>query len=134
MEKIRYQFDAFVLDPAERLLWRGDQIVEEIHTQEFDILVLFVKNAGHLVSRETLIQEIWGGRFVEEVTVSNAVSRLRQALKAGGNDYIKVVPKKGYRFVCPVVALEDVGRDKVDVKESTEIEAARILASDKNRQ
>lgn len=134
MEEIRYKFGSFILDPVKRLLWHEGQVVEDIYPQDFDILVLLVKNAGQLVKKETLIEQIWNGAFIEDGTLSNAVSEVRGLLRRAGDgtNYIKAVPKKGYTFVSPVT-IDDVDKEPADVKEFTETEIAGAGWLDKNK-
>lgn len=74
----------------------------------FDVLRLLVQNAGHLVTKEALLREIWPDTFVEEANLNRAVSVLRKALGESQSDkYIETVPKLGYRFVALVTEALD---------------------------
>jgi len=95
-----YEFGPFRLEPGERKLLRGREIVE-LTPKAFDTLVLLVRNSGHLLEKEELIRMLWPDTFVEEGSLSNNIFLLRKAL---GEDppYIETVPKRGYRFVGAV--------------------------------
>jgi TolB-like protein len=97
------RFGLFQLDPAERLLLRGDR---EIHlaSKLFETLLFLVQNAGHLVDKETLMRSVWKGTFVEEGSLAHSISVLRKILSDGTerNRYIETVPRHGYRFIAPV--------------------------------
>src|ERR1700730_8999099 len=95
-----YEFGPFRLDPAERRLLRGDNVVV-LTPKAFDTLVLLVRNNGHLLDKEKLLRMLWPDSFVEEGNLSNNIFLLRKAL---GDDsaYIETVPKRGYRFVGAV--------------------------------
>jgi eukaryotic-like serine/threonine-protein kinase len=95
-----YEFGPFRLEPNERKLLRGNEIVE-LTPKTFDTLVLLVRNSGHLLEKEELISMLWPDTFVEEGSLSNNIFLLRRAL---GEDppYIETVPKRGYRFVGAV--------------------------------
>jgi DNA-binding winged helix-turn-helix (wHTH) protein/TolB-like protein/Tfp pilus assembly protein PilF len=99
----RYDFDAFRLDPTERLLLRDGQPVA-LTPKAFDTLLYFVENNNRLLSKEELLAKIWPDSFVEESNLAQHVSVLRKALgeKAGGGQYIETVPKRGYRFLGEV--------------------------------
>ncbi len=62
------------------------------------------ENAGHVVAKETLLDRVWPGIFVEESTLAQNILTLRKALgkQPDGRDYIGTIPKRGYRFEAPV--------------------------------
>ena len=95
-----YEFGPFRLEPAERKLLRGCEVVA-LTPKVFDMLVMLVRKNGHLMQKDELIQLLWPDSFVEEGNLSNNVFVLRKAL---GNDYeyIETVPRRGYRFVGAV--------------------------------
>ena len=95
-----YEFGPFRLEPAERKLLRGSQIVE-LTPKAFDTLLLLVRNTGRLLDKDELISRVWPETFVEEGSLSNNIFVLRKAL--GENPaYIETVPRRGYRFVGAV--------------------------------
>ncbi|MGZ5442452.1 MAG: winged helix-turn-helix domain-containing protein [Thermoanaerobaculia bacterium] len=96
----RYEFGPFCLDPAERRLLRDGEPVS-LTPKCFDLLVVFVENAGHLLEKGDLLARVWPGQFVEEGSLSFNVSELRKAL-GEGQTYIETVRKKGFRFVAVV--------------------------------
>jgi DNA-binding winged helix-turn-helix (wHTH) protein/Tol biopolymer transport system component len=103
-ERLRfYEFGPFRLDPAERMLLRGNEIVL-LTPKAFDTLHLLVRNSGHLLEKDELIRAIWPDTFVEEGSLSNNIFQLRKAL---GDDqaFIETVPRRGYRFVGAVLQL-----------------------------
>ena len=105
-KKTIFQFGIFSLDDAERTLLRQGQPVA-LTPKAFDLLVVLVRNAGKLVSKDELLREVWPDSFVEEVNLSVNISALRKAL---GDDQeatklIETVPKRGYRFIEPVTLL-----------------------------
>jgi len=95
-----YEFGPFRLEPAERKLLRGSEIVE-LTPKAFDTLLLLVRNSGHLLDKDELISRVWPETFVEEGSLSNNIFVLRKVL---GEDpaYIETIPRRGYRFVGAV--------------------------------
>jgi TolB-like protein/DNA-binding winged helix-turn-helix (wHTH) protein/Flp pilus assembly protein TadD len=95
-----YGFGPFRLDPAERKLLRGNEIVA-LTPKAFDTLHLLVRNSGHLLEKDELISTLWPDSFVEEGSLSNNIFLLRKAL---GEDpaFIETVPRRGYRFIGAV--------------------------------
>jgi Tol biopolymer transport system component/DNA-binding winged helix-turn-helix (wHTH) protein len=101
-----FEFGSFKIDAVERVLLRHDQPV--ILTQKvFDLLLLLVRNGGHIVEKETLMREVWPDTFVEEGNLTQNISVLRKALADDGHQYIQTVPRRGYRFVGRVKELTD---------------------------
>jgi DNA-binding winged helix-turn-helix (wHTH) protein/TolB-like protein len=100
-----YEFGPYLLDPSERKLCRGNEIVV-LPPKAFETLVLMVRNSGHLMDKDELIRRLWPDSFVEEGSLSNNIFLLRKAL---GEDpqYIETVPKRGYRFVGAVRCVPD---------------------------
>src|SRR5258708_7334481 len=74
-----YRFGQFVLDPGRRTLSRADSPVS-LTPKAFDVLLFLVQNSNRLVSKEELLQAVWGNTFVEEGTLTQYISHLRKAL------------------------------------------------------
>ncbi len=70
-----------------------------------DLLAYLAAHRERVVSKEELMAAVWGGAFVEEGVLSQAVHSLRKVL---GDDarqprYVQTIPKRGYRLVAPVI-------------------------------
>ncbi|MCI0337855.1 MAG: protein kinase, partial [Acidobacteria bacterium] len=102
-----YEFAPFKVDVAERLLSRDGEVID-LKPKVFDLLVLFVQNAGRLMEKEQLLQSLWPDTVVEEVNLNVNVSTLRKALgeSPAAPQYIETVPKRGYRFIADVTEHE----------------------------
>ena len=105
-----YEFGPFRLEPAERRLLRDGEEVP-LPQKAFEVLVVLVSRAGHLVPKEDLLNRVWPGTFVEEANLSYTVSLLRKALQDGSGSvrYIDTVQKLGYRFTPTVRTLATDG-------------------------
>jgi DNA-binding winged helix-turn-helix (wHTH) protein len=81
---------------------RGEPVA--LTAKAFDLLVVLVRRAGHLVTKDDLFDEVWPGTFVQETNLTVNISALRKALDDGrdGSRIIQTVPGRGYRFVAPV--------------------------------
>jgi Tol biopolymer transport system component/DNA-binding winged helix-turn-helix (wHTH) protein len=104
-----YEFGPFRLDAAERQLRRDTHVVS-LTPKAFDVLMALVARAGHLVSKDALLHEVWPDTFVEEANLSYSVSLLRKALDdtAAPYRYIETVAKRGYRFTAAVSITESI--------------------------
>ncbi|MFN0109515.1 MAG: alpha/beta fold hydrolase [Blastocatellia bacterium] len=98
-----YEFGPFRLDPAERMILRGDQILS-MTPKALDTLIVLVENSRHIVTKEELMNRVWPDIYVEETNLAQHISMLRKILgeRDSGGQYIETVPKRGYRFVIPV--------------------------------
>lgn len=103
-ERLTYRFEGFTLDPAERLLLRDGKQVS-LTPKCFSLLVVLVENSGHVLEKEELLEKVWPNQFVEESNLSFNISALRRALGENHDKhhFIETVPKKGFRFIAPVV-------------------------------
>ena len=111
-----YEFDEFRLDAENRSLWRGGELVQ-IFPKALEILVLLVEKKGAVVSREELLETVWGDCFVEESNITYTVSLLRKTL--GKKKFIQTVPKHGYRFVADVREIAEPGETKTVIPAET---------------
>jgi eukaryotic-like serine/threonine-protein kinase len=104
-----YEFDPFRLNPRDRTLLRGAEVVS-LTAKVFDTLVLLVQNSGRLLPKDELMKALWPDSFVEEVNLSQNISVLRKALgeSAQHPHYIVTVPGRGYRF-APAVTVTSPG-------------------------
>jgi Tol biopolymer transport system component/DNA-binding winged helix-turn-helix (wHTH) protein len=98
-----YEFDRFTLDASERVLLREGKPVR-LTPKEFETLLVLVRGAGHVMSKEELLKEIWPDTFVGEATLAQNVFTLRKALgePLGGGAFVETVPRRGYRFAVSV--------------------------------
>jgi DNA-binding winged helix-turn-helix (wHTH) protein len=104
----RFQFQGFELD-VKRYQLRKNGRVLKLEKIPMELLILLVNRSGELVSREEIIERLWGADvFVEtEHGINTAVRKIRQTL---GDDpenskFVETVIGKGYRFVAPVEAI-----------------------------
>ena len=101
-----WRFGVFEVDPRNAELRRSGASVR-LREQSFRILVHLVDHAGELVRRDDLRRLLWpADTFVDfDHGLNTAMMRLRDALgdPASAPVYIETVPRRGYRFVAPVV-------------------------------
>jgi DNA-binding winged helix-turn-helix (wHTH) protein/TolB-like protein/Tfp pilus assembly protein PilF len=98
-----YEFGAFRLDPAERLLLRAGEVVP-LAPKAFETLLALVERHGRVWEKDQLIKRIWPDTYVEEGNLTQHIFTLRRALSDGqnGSQYIETIPRRGYRFVADV--------------------------------
>jgi DNA-binding winged helix-turn-helix (wHTH) protein len=99
-----YRFGQFALDPARRTLSPEDALVA-LTPKAFDVLLFLAKNPSRLVTKDELLQAVWGNTFVEEGNLTQYISHLRKALGDNAEDtrLIVTIARKGYQFTADVI-------------------------------
>ena len=92
-----YRCGQLTVDPASHTVLVGDREVA-LTQKEFEVLCLLLKNKGQVLSRERLIEDVWGYAFTgESRTVDVHVRTLRQKLGEAGA-CIETVRGYGYKI------------------------------------
>jgi len=112
-----YEFGRFRLDVAERSLVHSEtNDAVQLPDKAFETLCVLVRNAGHLVTKNELLNQVWAGSFVEENNLNKSIHAVRRALGEtnGGQQFIETIKKHGFRFVSEVrrVRLERTANDQ----------------------
>ncbi len=96
----RLEFRDLVIDVNERRIYRAGLEIELTHT-EFDLLTFLASNAGKVLSREKILNSIWGYEYPIETRVIDVhIRNLRRKIEGQPSRpyYILAVPGIGYRF------------------------------------
>jgi TolB-like protein len=97
---VTFVFSDFILDVDRRELRRGDEQVA-LEPQVFDLIVYLVRNRERVVSKDDLIETIWGGRIVSDSAIATRINAARKAIgdDGGSQRLIRTVARRGVRFV-----------------------------------
>ncbi len=101
-----FSFDDRELDTgAFELRHAGTPI--SVEPQVFDVLLHLITHRDRVVTKEELLDEVWGDRFVSESALTSRIKDARRAVGDDGNrqEVIRTVHGRGYRFIADV----DVG-------------------------
>jgi DNA-binding winged helix-turn-helix (wHTH) protein/TolB-like protein len=129
------RFGPFELNRTQKLLFRDGELVA-LTPKAFDMLDLFVRNAGSMMEKDALMRGVWPDTFVDEANLSHHVFMLRRALgdDREGNRFIETIPRRGYRFVAPlleepetVVVIDDTIRQQIVVQKDEPRRPRRAL-------
>ena len=103
----RFAFGDYVLD-TETVEVRGPDGVAEVEPQVFDVLCYLVEHGDRVVTKEELLDNVWGDRFVSESALTTRIKQARRAVGDSGTKQwaIKTVHGRGYRFVAAVSSVE----------------------------
>ena len=102
-----YALGPFRLDTKDNLLFRGSEPLA-LGRRAIALLRALVERPGALVSKDALIEAAWPGQAVEESNLTVQIAALRKVLGEvpGGDRWIETMPRRGYRFIAPVVAAD----------------------------
>ena len=102
-----YRFDDFLADPE---TWRLSRDGQEIHLEPvvLELLIYLIDNRERLVTRQELMDTVWGDTVISESALTKAVARLRKALgdDSATHRYLETVRSLGYRFIAAVEEIE----------------------------
>lgn len=91
-----YRFEDITLDAVNRIVTKAGEEVD-LTPLEFDVLHILVKNKNRTVSRDRLLDEIWGEDYFGDLrTVDVRVANIRK--KLGLAESIRTISKTGYRL------------------------------------
>jgi len=110
---VKFAFGDHVLDPDRRELARGAETIA-IGPQVFDLLLHLVRNRERVVTKDNLIDVVWGGRIVSESTLTSHINAVRKAIGDTGEEQrlVRTIARKGYRFVGEVSETDASGRSE----------------------
>ncbi len=133
-----YEFGAYRIDGSERQLTR-EGVPVPLPPKVFDVLLVLVENHGHIVGKDELMSKVWADTFVEDANLTVNISALRKVFSGDTDEsrFIETVPKRGYRFIAPVVVLaaedtrdEPPGESKLPTAgENAKIDSDRAINS-----
>ena len=107
------RFGVFEVDlRAGELRKQGKRI--KLQEQPFHVLTVLLRRPGEVVTREELRNHNWPpDTFVDfDNSLNTAINKLREALNDSAENprFIETLPRRGYRFIAPVVPSEGIGR------------------------
>jgi len=95
-ETTMLRFAHVQIDTGERRVWVDGRLID-LTTVEFDLLVSLAQHHRMVLSREQLLEKIWGQNFYGDTRVVDVhIGHIRQ--KLGGDQFIETIRGVGYRF------------------------------------
>lgn len=96
------RFGQFTLKPASGELYKDEELLK-LPPQPYKVLLHLIQNAGELVTRKHLQEEIWGNdTFVDfDKGLNLCIAQIRESLgdDAQSPRYVETLPRRGYRFI-----------------------------------
>ncbi len=97
----RWRGPGFELDEPTLELRVGGQLVA-LEPKPLELLMLLLRHAGEVVTKDELFDALWTGRVVVDSVLTSCVGKLRQALGDDGHRLVRTVHGYGYRLVAEV--------------------------------
>lgn len=95
-----FQHDSLIVDVTRHMVTRDGKPID-LTAKEFDLLVMLMKNHGRVMTRDSLLDKVWGVEYFGDTrTVDVHVRYLRQKIEKDPDNptYIQTVRGVGYRF------------------------------------
>lgn len=138
-----FRFGVFEVDELTGDLRREGKAQPRVRDQALRILIVLLERPQDLITREELRERLWAAdTFVDfDHGLNTAINQLRNALGdvAANPRFIQTLPRRGYRFIAPVVvvggeagarSIEDGARESEQAPEE-KIERRSVVLSDK---
>lgn len=99
-----YRFDNILVEPAAHRLERDGQPMP-VEPKAYTVLLTLLRHAGEMVSKDALLDSVWGHHHVSTGVLNRVISQLRRALgdSCAQPRYIATVHSLGYRFIGPLL-------------------------------
>jgi TolB-like protein len=106
--RVALAFGDHRLDIERRELRRGGELID-LEPKVFDLLSFLVQHRNRVVSKDDLLEAVWGGRIVSESALTTRINAVRRALGDDGTAQrlVRTFTRKGIRFVGEVTELPD---------------------------
>src|ERR1700758_4431162 len=102
-----FHFGDFTLDQSSYRLQRGERVLR-LEKLPMELLILLIERRGELVSREEIVERLWGKDVFLDVDngINTAIRKVRTVLRDDPEKprFVETVVGKGYRFAAPVVS------------------------------
>jgi DNA-binding winged helix-turn-helix (wHTH) protein len=128
-----FRFADVEVREREFTLTKGGKVLA-VEPKAFRALLFLLHNPQRLISKEELLNSVWGDAAVTEGSLTRCIWLLRRLLEDDIHEprYIETVTTVGYRFVCPVEVSEDGGFGSEPVHVSAEHADGAIQAKSRS--
>jgi TolB-like protein/DNA-binding winged helix-turn-helix (wHTH) protein/Tfp pilus assembly protein PilF len=113
--------DDFELDLGTGQLYRSGRTLK-LERIPMDVLLFLVQQRGQLVTREQMVEKIWGKDIFLDTDngINTAIRKIRQALKDDPEEprFIQTITGRGYRFIAPITAPTPKPEPAIDLPQS----------------
>lgn len=117
-----YRFDDVTIDCENFRVQKDGQNIP-LSPRAFDVLILLVKNAGRVVEKQEIFDQVWKNTFVGDNALAKSIKEIRQAINDDASQprFIETVPKRGYRFIA------NIKNEETEIKLNDQSNQASVL-------
>ena len=128
-----YRFSDVEVREREFSLLKAGKVLA-VEPKAFRVLLLLLRNPQRLISKEELLNSVWGDTAVTEGSLTRCIWLLRRLLGDDVNQphFIETVATVGYRLVCKVEVSEDASRDLQASDKANRLSEADLVATPAN--
>src|ERR1700729_79410 len=104
---MQFRFGDHRLHVERRELTKSGEAIA-LEPQVFDLLAYLIRHRARVLSKDELIDGVWGGRIVSDSTLASRINAARKAIGDSGEaqSLIRTYARKGFRFVGEVLELQ----------------------------
>src|SRR5690349_2109822 len=126
--KVQARFGRFELDGANGCLLQDGKLVPLAPTP-FAVLCALARQPGTLVTKEALLDEVWGHQFVSESVLKTVIRKLRAVLDDDARQprFIETVSRRGYRFIATEIPLPTASSARAAVAKTSSQQPPSII-------
>jgi len=98
-----FYIDSYLVQPDRNRILKNDEMIQ-VEPRVMDVLRYFAAHPGEVLSRESILNAVWGDSYVEEIALTRTVSELRKIFDDNPRDprIIETIHKRGYRLIADV--------------------------------
>ncbi len=95
----------WLVEPLKGSITEPDGEAHHLQPKVMDVLVCLAEHADEPVTRDQILEEVWGENAVSDEPLTRAIGELRRALHdtRAHPDFIQTIPKRGYRLIGDIV-------------------------------
>lgn len=125
---MRWQIEAFVFCEKQQTL-SIEQEVLQLEPMVVELLAYFCRHTNQIISRDQLIEQVWGGRLITDNAVTKVINKLRKNLNDDPRKprFIATLPKKGYKFIASASELVEENIAEQASNKTSQITSAEPL-------
>ena len=123
-----YRFGEFSLD-TENIEFKQNDKQLDIEPQVFSLLCCLIENRCRVVSKDEMIETVWGGRIITDTALNTRINAVRKAVGDDGKTQavIKTYRKRGFRFIADVSDSNPTEKQSLNFTQNSDKNSIAVL-------
>ena len=95
-----FRLGEWIVHPRLNQISRGGRVAH-LRARVMELLVFFAEHPGEVLSKDEILEHVWGAKFVAESSLTTALTEIRQAFEDDARHpwLIETIAKRGYRLI-----------------------------------